>query len=414
MWQTEVVPLPESLDGAEADAFRRWDAASARGFLSGRSSDGALATRLRVARADGRVARQVVEGDQVVGTFAEFPWRLDLGRGAVPFWAVTGVTVAPTHRRRGMLRDMMTASLARAAEQGLPLAGLTATEGAIYGRFGFGVAGSRCSVDIEARDFALRAPASGEIALLDPADLAEHLEGLAALTRAAWPGVFPMERQRVDALAVWDYPGDRAPTDRFAAVHRNARGEVRGAVVWTFEQSAERGTLVVKSLLGAPEAVWRLIGFCCEIDLVQVVRIPVAPPLEQVRAAAVNPRAVRVTDHADAVWLRPLDVAGCVAARPWGADGEVILAIDDPLGYAQGTWRVRVEAGQGRAERVDRADTDARVTTLAMSAETFGALLGDGRVADLALAGRIEVRGDAHEAERILGVAPAPWHNVLF
>jgi predicted acetyltransferase len=47
--------------------------------------------------------------------------------------------VLPTHRRRGVLTAMMQRLLDDAVEHSEPLAILTASEGGIYGRFGFGV-----------------------------------------------------------------------------------------------------------------------------------------------------------------------------------------------------------------------------------------------------------------------------------
>ncbi|CAM5662444.1 GNAT family N-acetyltransferase OS=Streptomyces microflavus OX=1919 GN=G3I39_05655 PE=3 SV=1 [Streptomyces microflavus] len=51
---------------------------------------------------------------------------------------VTAVSVAGTHRRRGLLRTMMRRQLDDVRSWGEPLAVLTASEPAIYGRFGTG------------------------------------------------------------------------------------------------------------------------------------------------------------------------------------------------------------------------------------------------------------------------------------
>ena len=52
---------------------------------------------------------------------------------------ITDVTVSPAHRRKGLLRRLITDDLADAARRGLPLAALTVSETTIYGRFGFGL-----------------------------------------------------------------------------------------------------------------------------------------------------------------------------------------------------------------------------------------------------------------------------------
>ena len=62
------------------------------------------------------------------------------GGARVPVAAVTTVTVHPTHRRRGVLRQMMDEQLDDVARRGEPLAVLTASEASIYERFGYGAA----------------------------------------------------------------------------------------------------------------------------------------------------------------------------------------------------------------------------------------------------------------------------------
>ena len=55
-------------------------------------------------------------------------------------WAISMVTVAATHRRRGIARGLLEGELRAAASAGVPMAGLTVTEATIYGRYGFGPA----------------------------------------------------------------------------------------------------------------------------------------------------------------------------------------------------------------------------------------------------------------------------------
>ena len=62
----------------------------------------------------------------------------------VPAAHVTGVGVAPTHRRRGVLTGMMRHQLAEIAAGGRePVAVLWASESAIYPRYGYGPASTR-------------------------------------------------------------------------------------------------------------------------------------------------------------------------------------------------------------------------------------------------------------------------------
>ena len=80
------------------------------------------------------------DGDECVGTAGAFTFRLSVPGGAsVPAAGVTMVSVAATHRRRGVLTSMMRRQLDDVRGWGEPLAVLTASEPEIYGRFGYGV-----------------------------------------------------------------------------------------------------------------------------------------------------------------------------------------------------------------------------------------------------------------------------------
>jgi len=77
---------------------------------------------------------------RVVATSGLFTRTLTVPGGSVAVGAVTAVAVLPTHRRRGLLTAMMRRQLESIRDAGEPVAALWASEGAIYGRFGFGVA----------------------------------------------------------------------------------------------------------------------------------------------------------------------------------------------------------------------------------------------------------------------------------
>lgn len=94
--------------------------------------------------------------------------------------AVSGVGVHPTHRRRGLLRRLMTAMVDDARRRGEPVAGLQASEAEIYGRFGFGHATTYAEVVLaDPARAVLRSPApSLDIQLLDAPEAAKVLPDL--------------------------------------------------------------------------------------------------------------------------------------------------------------------------------------------------------------------------------------------
>src|SRR3954453_4994651 len=89
------------------------------------------------------------DGDRIVGCPGVYSQRMVVAGGArVPTAGVTMVGVLPTHRRRGILRELMGMMLDQAAERGEPMASLFASQGARSGRFGFGPAAHHLEFDV--------------------------------------------------------------------------------------------------------------------------------------------------------------------------------------------------------------------------------------------------------------------------
>ena len=96
------------------------------------------------------------DGERPVGTAASFPFRLAVPGGELAAGGVTWVGVLPSHRRRGILRQLMRSQLDDLRERGEPLAILWASEAAIYGRFGYGIAAPSTEMNADRSRFAFR------------------------------------------------------------------------------------------------------------------------------------------------------------------------------------------------------------------------------------------------------------------
>src|SRR4051812_24552085 len=84
------------------------------------------------------------DGTRFAVTAGIFSRELSVPGGVVPTTGVTWVTVAPTHRRRGLLTAIMRRQLDEVHAAGRePVAALWAAEGSIYGRFGYAPAAQR-------------------------------------------------------------------------------------------------------------------------------------------------------------------------------------------------------------------------------------------------------------------------------
>ena len=90
-----------------------------------------------------------VDDGAIVGCAGVFSQAMTVpGGGTAPTAGVTLVGVLPTHRRRGILRELMARILDQAVERGEVLSTLFASQAAIYGRFGFGHAAGHLSFDV--------------------------------------------------------------------------------------------------------------------------------------------------------------------------------------------------------------------------------------------------------------------------
>ena len=139
-----------------------------------------------------------------------------------------------------------------------------------------------------------------------------------------------------------------------------------------------------------PAAQLSLWSFLATSDLVKSVTFNLAHPDDPLQWALVDLNRVKVTAIGEFLWVRVLDVERALAARPWTADGQVVLAVDDPQGHAAGHFAI-VTSG-GRAQ-VTRTEQPADVT---LTAETLGSLyLGGPRVSLLRAAGRVHGTDDA-------------------
>lgn len=416
-----------ALDPADAEDahLKGWYQAMRRGFHQGRGSEAGYQVWLDGLRADGTTLSGAWAEDDPVGdgtipvaTFASWAGRVNTGREVVPLHMISDVTVAPTHRRQGLLRKLMTVDLADAVAAGLPLAALTVSEGAIYGRFGFGLATqvAPVEVDVTAR-FRLRPDAplgAGRLVMAEPAQAwdsicevqAAHLETTrGAVSRPAF--------YRPMMTSAFDHENDSAQEPRQrAVVHIGPDGTADGYALYRLDDpdaAGHRWVRILDLVALTPATHLRLWRFVADIDLVHRVSHDRAPVDDPLSWALEEPHVVRRGRRRnDFLWLRVLDVPRALEARPWYADGSVVLGVDDPLGHAAGSWELTVRGGEAKVVR-----TDAR-PDVSLRADTLGALyLGGVAVPTLAAAGRVTGPGVDTFAALADG-GPTPYCSTSF
>jgi predicted acetyltransferase len=338
----------------------------------------------------------------------------------VPLAGVTAVGVHPTHRRRGLLRQLMTAMHHDARERGEPLAGLEASESIIYGKFGYGLAAdvAEYSIDSRASAFAVPAPTM-EVTLIRKDEALEVLPDLFDRQRRTRSG--EVDRSAgfwVRLLA--DAPNQRHGSSAyFYAVCEGGYVLYRASLDANVFQG-KRSRIVVDELRGiTPDVEAALWRFVLDLDLVGEVVVKRGPIDQPVRWRLADPRQLRTTAIEDRLYVRILDTAAAFTARGYQAEGRLVLDVLPPdasegeADPAPGRWVL--EAGpEGATCRRARGGEEA---DLRLSLPALGSLYMGGFPASLlAAGGRVEElrSGSLSVADRLLATWPSPRSGTEF
>lgn len=403
------------VDLTDTAVFDAWLQADMRGFLGPRSNDEKLAES-RDYQSDRRttgVYDDELPGLSPVATAQSWITPLTLpGLVELPSWAISSITVAPTHRRRGIATAMLEAELRTARDLGVPLAVLTVSESTIYHRFGFGPATVLTTLEIDTKRVRWRGrDVAGRLSFVDDTEqFRATATSVLDRVRRAHVGEIAKSRYLADRLSGplrTDEKKDAVRVVRFD----DASGECQGFVTFTLtdhERDFASHTLAVQHLAAATDdaylALWR---FLVEHDLVGTVTTNTASDAEPLPLLVSDFRRVRQLERADHLWVRVLDVASALAGRRYERDCSLTLHVADPLDIAGGTWRIDVVDGIATVDAVD-AEADATLAVTALGS----LLLGGMRARDLALRGEIE--GDVASVDELFRTIDPPYLGSWF
>ncbi|TFE53182.1 GNAT family N-acetyltransferase [Streptomyces sp. ICN441] len=354
------------------------------------------------------------EDGECVGTAGAFSFRVSVPGGSfVPAAGVTMVSVAATHRRRGVLTSMMRRQLDDVRALGEPLAVLTASEPEIYGRFGYGVATYQLSMDVDTVRGGIVAPPGTDDVRLRFAPVEESAGACEAVYRSrlgSRPGMFA-RTPGWERLALLDPPADREGASAAQCVLAERDGDVVGYVRFhnkpEWDASGPNGSILLRDVEAldpaAYAALWR---FLFVIDLTSRIRVrnrPVDDPLLHL-VTDVRRCGVRVRDS---LHVRLVDVGAALVARTYRTPVDVVFEVEDPFcPWNEGRWRL---SGDAKGASCERGSGPA---DLALDVRDLGAaFLGGVTLSSLAAAGRVrELRGGAlAEASTAFASDVAPW-----
>ena len=361
------------------------------------------------------------------GIYGVFPLTLAVpgpGAGArqVACAGLSWVGVHPDHRRKGVLSAMLRHHFEQVhEEEGTHVSALHASEPAIYGRHGYGLASLEMEVSL-GRGTTLTAP---------------DLDGAAAavttqLATVSDPDV--PKRMRECHLASAGLGSVVGEAGYYARVCHQLPEHLRDKEPWRvlfarrdgvdvgfamfrrthkWERARPAGEMSVWALVGDPAAQLALLRRLVDFDLIGAVKVGTVGVDDPLLLWVGGPRSTSDVATYDSLWVRLVDLAGALQDRAWSAPCDVVVEVEDTAApWNDGSWRIRADdAGEATVERTT-AESDVRLRVEALG----GAYLGGGNLVALQRAGLVAERrrGAVAELWRAMRTEVSPTAAVGF
>ncbi|WP_433017083.1 GNAT family N-acetyltransferase [Kribbella sp. CA-294648] len=327
------------------------------------------------------------DGAEIVGTTRALTRDLSVPGAIVPAAHVTGVGVRATHRRRGLMAELITRQLREVPEA---IAVLWASEAGIYGRFGYGAAAfsTQYEVDLHRVGPSKVRTRPGEISALTVDDALKELPSLLRGLQERRPGVSGRSELKWQGR-LKDKPEERGgKTARQILVHRDETGTIDGYALWRGKMdwgpTGPASEVHVEELVATGAAYQLLWQHLLTLDLAAKLRFGFAAVDEPLQQLVTTPTALdrRISES---LWLRVTDVARALEQRRYAVPLDLVLEVTDEVIPAN-AGRYRLVA-DGEAVQCDRTDATADLT---LSVTELGATyLGGRALAEFATTGRV-------------------------
>jgi predicted acetyltransferase len=281
------------------------------------------------------------DGDRVVGNWGAFQVDLSVPGGTLlPCSGVTAVGVSQTHRRRGLLRNLMTVGLDDAVERGQPVAALYASESAIYPRFGFGVTAPTLGYRIDSTDLRFRDPVDPALVVdLDADDTVAEVQVVYELVRNRRGGGVGRLPGQWELSLITDLASSRDGASSKRRIHVPGRGYAIYRVRDGAEDVLPNGEVVLLELVAAdPEAEQALWQHLASVDLTTSIRAWHRPTDDALPLQVEDRLRLRAT-AGPPMYTRILDVLRCLGSRVSGVSGGLVLEVHDADRDQSGTYR---------------------------------------------------------------------------
>jgi GNAT superfamily N-acetyltransferase len=315
---------------------------------------------------------------------------------------LTWVGVHPDHRRKGVLTAMMRHHLEQVREeQGTHLSVLHASEPAIYGRYGYGLASLELEVSL------------GRGTRLVSPELEDAAAALGtSLATASDPGMparlWTCHLQAADlgsvvgALGYYDricrqLPEHLRDKEPWRVLFRSPRRQGRGLRDVSPHAQVGASTSIRRTRSPAARRVIRrparAAASLVDYDLIATVKVGGVGTDDPLLAWVGGPRAASDVAIYDSLWVRLVDVPDALQERSWGPACDVVVQVADAFApWNAGAWRIHSDAAGAATVEPTAAAAD-----LSLGVEALGAAyLGGSNLVAMNRAGLIvEHRGGA-------------------
>ena len=349
------------------------------------------------------------EDGAIVGGASAFDFQLTVPGAIVPAAGVTIVGVFPTHRRKGVLTDLMRAQLEDVRERGEPLAVLWASEATIYGRFGYGMAALCGEIEIERiyGSFRRQPEHGGTFRLVEHDEALEAIPPVYARVAAETPGMFARTREWWEARVLHDPVDRRDGAGEMAHVLLERDGEAIGYALYRLKMDwadgSSTGQVHALEAMGvSPEATAGIWRHLLDIDWMERLHAWLLPMDHPLFLLLEHPRRMRFR-VGDSLWARLVDVGAALAAR--SLEGDVVLEVTDAF-CPWNDGRYALDGSRATADADLRLDVS-DLASVYLDGFTFAQLLRAGRVEEIA-------DGAIARADAAFRTGRAPWCPEIF
>jgi len=319
------------------------------------------------------------------GIYAFFPLTLpipgpDGGTRQSPCAGLTWVGVHPDHRRQGVLTAMMRHHFEQVHDAGVALGALHASEPAIYGRYGYGLASFELELSL-GRGTTLTAPLlEGAAALLTTQMVTVSDEDVPKRMRECHLGHADLGSVVGDEgyyeRICHQLPEHLRDKEPWRVLFARRDGHDVGFAMFRrthkWENARPSGELTVWTLQGEPAAKLALLRRLVDFDLMGIVKVEAGVD-DPLMYWAGGPRATSDVATYDSLWVRLIDVPAALQARAWSASCDAVVRVTDTTApWNDGAWTIRAADGAATVERTD-AEPDVSLSVEALGAAYLGA-----------------------------------------